>query len=272
MEKQFNMPTAKFGSIKASDLKAISLDCYGTIIQIRTDMTPPEHKVWLTLKNFIAYRTGIFYTPEELCGKFFEYKGLEKKAGLPRAGDEPFEIEELNVYRKLMPGADEQSVQTAAEIFRAATTNPTFKLYRGAKEFLTAAKNAGLKLSFASNAQVVYTTGEVKALGIYDLFDGNVERGISSTTFFRKPSKKFFRCILDNLGLEPHEVLNIGNYAPDDIAPAKAIGMHTCLFNSEGQEVNLNSDADFYFEYPPESDDAPDEAYPFFRLKEFLFG
>lgn len=267
-------PFAKFSdSIKASDLKAISFDCYGTLIDIRTDMTPPDHPVWRTLAMFAYYHTGVRRLPEEFCGKFFEYKELEKQAGDSRAEGEPFEIEELNVYRKLFVGADEQIIRTAAEIFRASTTNPkTFKLFRGTKEFMKAAKQAGLRLFMTSNSQNCYTVPEFKALGIYDLFDGHMEEGISSSTFFRKPSKKFFQMMLDNLEVQPHEVLNIGNYLPDDITPAKALGIHTCLLNSERQDVNTPEEPDFFFDYPNESDDLPDEYYPFFRLKKHLFG
>lgn len=266
------LPFAKFSdSIKASDLKAISFDCYGTLIDIRTDMTPPEHPVWRTLAMFAYYHTGLRYTPEEYCGKFFKYKDLEKQSGLARAEGESFEIEELNVYQHLMPGASEQSIKTAAEIFRASTTDPKkFKLFRGAKEFIVATKQAGLRLFMTSNAQNCYTVPEFKALGIYDLFDGHMEEGISSSTFFRKPSKKFFQMMLERLGVQPHEVLNVGNYSPDDITPAKSIGIHTALLNSERQECNKSDEPDFFFDYP-DSDDLPDEYYPFFRLKECLF-
>lgn len=266
------LPFAKFSdSIKVSDLKAISFDCYGTLIDIKTEMTPPEHPVWRTLSMLAYYHTGVRTSPEGFCGQFFKYKDLEKQAGIARAEGEPFEIEELNVYRKLFVGVDEQIVKTAAEIFRASTTDlRKFKLFRGVKEFLVAAKQAGLRLFMTSNAQNCYTVPEFKALGIYDLFDGHMEEGISSSTFFRKPSKKFFQMMLDRLGIQPNEVLNCGNYAPDDIMPAKAIGIKTCLLNSEKQECNTPEEPNFFFDYP-DSDDLPDSYYPFFRLKEYLF-
>lgn len=270
-----SLPFAKFSdSIKASDLKAISFDCYGTLIDIKTEMTPPDHPVWRVLSLYAFYHTGVRTSPEEFCDKFFKYKDLEKQAGLARAEGEPFEIEELNVYKRLMPTVSEQVVKTAAEIFRASTTDPKkFKLFRGVKEFMVAANQAGLRLFMTSNAQNCYAIQEFKALGIYDLFDGHMEEGISSSTFFRKPSKKFFQMMLDNLGVQPHEVLNLGNFAPDDIHPAKALGINTCLMNSERQECNKPDDkCDFFFDYPDESDALPDEYYPFFRLKEYLFG
>lgn len=271
------LPFAKFSdSIKASDLKAISFDCYGTLIDIRTDMTPPDHPVWRVLSMLSHYHTGVRTSPEEFCDRFFKYKDFEKQSGLERAEGEPFEIEELNVYRKLFDGADdEQIIRTAAEVFRASTTDPkTFKLFRGAREFMQAAKNAGLRLWMTSNAQNCYTIQEFKALGIYDLFDGHMAEGVSSTTFYRKPSSRFFETMLKNLDVQPHEVLNIGNYSIDDINPAKALGIYTCLMNSERQGCNLPDEkCDFFFDYPDdESDDLPNEYYPFFRLKEYLFG
>lgn len=272
ISKQNATPFAKFAAIKASDLKAITFDCYGTLVNVRTEMTPPEHHVWNTLANYITYHTGICYTPKEVCDKFFVSKNLERKANFERSAGEHFEIEELNVYRRLIPGADEQTLQTAAEIFRASTT-VKLKLFPGAKEFLIAAKAAGLKIFMTSNAQVVYTRPEFEGLGIYDLFDGDMERGISSDTFFAKPSKKFFQTVLDRLGVQPHEVCNFGNYKPDDIDPPHALGMHTCLLNSERQECNVpDENCDFFLDYPPDSEDAQIEHYPFVRLKKYFFG
>ena len=266
------VPFAKFSdSVKVTNLKAITFDCYGTLLNCRTTVTPAEHPVWLTLSNYITYHTGIRYTPKELCDKFFVSKDLERKANLELAKGEPFEIDEIHVYHRLMPGVDDQILQTAAEIFRASTT-VKLELYPGVKEFLLAAKESGLRIFMTSNAQVVYTSPEFKGLGIYDLFDGDMERGISSDTFFAKSSRKFFQTVLDRLGVEPHEVLNVGNYKPDDIDPPHALGMRTCLLNSERQECNVPDDnCDFFLDYPLE-ESAPLEQYPFVRLKKYFFG
>lgn len=267
------LPFAKFpANFDVSKLKAVSFDAYGTILFSKTEMTPPTHKIWSILCNFIRYHTGLRYTPEKLCQKFFYYKDVEKKAGLEKTGGEPFEINEIEVYRHLMPGAKEENFWTAAQIFRATTADPSFDLYRGVKEFMLAAKQHGLKISMSSNAQKAYNFWELKALGIDKIFDNpTMESGLSSEIGFQKPSTKFFQCIVKNLGVQPHEILNVGNWKNDDITPARAIGMHTCLVNSERQEVNTPDGCDFFFDYPDE-EDLPSEYYPFPRLQKFLFG
>lgn len=59
-----------------------------------------------------------------------------------------------------------------------------------------------------------------------------------------KPNPQFFNKIIQKLNLSPEECIMVGNDYEKDIVPAKAVGIHTILFN-EGNTVSLTNDADF---------------------------
>ncbi|MBR0035770.1 MAG: HAD family hydrolase [Synergistaceae bacterium] len=266
------MPFAKLPDKRTlAGIKLAMLDCYGSVAEIWTEKTPPEHHVWRTLSTLMSYR-GVNYTPEDLCHAFFAAKDHEKAVGIAKACGEPFDIEERNVFASLLHSDDEFLVQTAAEIFRASSTWKRCRPYPGAIEFLKAARRNGLKTSLASNAQSIFTVPELKATGLAECFDFI---GISSSVFYRKPSPKFFQFILDHFGVSPEQALMIGNHDGDDMKTSHAMGIKTCYLNSnqspEDAEPPSSDIYDLYFDYPND-ENAPESAYPFFRLAEFMFG
>lgn len=211
-------------TFNAQEIRAVMVDCYGTIVEVFTEYATPDHRVWRTLSNFMRYH-GFYHTPENLCFIFEEAKHSEKVDCLETAGREPFDIQERNVYKPLMPSASDALLQTAAEIFRAETS-ASLRLYPGAEQFLTYINSRDdVKLCLMSNGQAIYTVPEMNALKITHLFD---EINISSETFFRKPSRHFFRIMIDKLRIKPKHILMIGNHPGDDIKTAHAMGIHTC--------------------------------------------
>ncbi|RLI12358.1 hypothetical protein DRO33_02790 [Candidatus Bathyarchaeota archaeon] len=59
---------------------------------------------------------------------------------------------------------------------------------------------------------------------------------ISGEVGWRKPHRKIFEAALTGLGLEPEEVVHVGNSPSDDVAGAKAVGMKAVLVL--GQDSN----------------------------------
>ena len=266
------MPFAKLPDKSTiAGVKLAMLDCYGTVGEIWTAPTPPGHPVWGTLSEY-TYYYGVNYTPDELCHAFFAEKRRENDLCNEGAGGEPLEIEERNVFARLLHSDDPYHIQTAGEIFRASSTLQRFRPYPGAIEFLKAARRNSLKTSLASNAQSMFTLPELKASGLAECFDFI---GISSDLRFKKPSPRFFQIILDHFGVAPEQALMIGNHDGDDMKTSHAMGIKTCYLNSnqspEDAEPPSSEIYDIYFDYPKD-EDAPESAYPFFRLKEFMFG
>ena len=59
---------------------------------------------------------------------------------------------------------------------------------------------------------------------------------ISDQIGISKPNVKLYRRVCEETGLEPAETLYVGDDPVNDIDPANAIGMHTCLFTRVERE------------------------------------
>lgn len=109
---------------------------------------------------------------------------------------------------------------TLAWTFRRASTR-LLHTYAGAIELLHTLRSNGLRVVLVSNAQSCYTRPELDLLGLID-FDRIV---ISSEEGMRKPSPELFRRALAREGLQPSQVVMIGNDERSDILGARSAGI-----------------------------------------------
>lgn len=114
----------------------------------------------------------------------------------------------------IVPGSD--LVIHTAQFFRAMSTE-YIRLYEGTKLYLL------------SNAQKIFAEPEMKALGIYDCFDGIL---ISSEAGIKKPEAGFFQMLLDRYSISKDTAVMIGNDGICDIAGAKKASFDTVYIHS----------------------------------------
>lgn len=96
-------------------------------------------------------------------------------------------------------------------------------LYPDVVRTLTRLKHDGYVLGVAGN-QSSGVEGEMAALGLPLTLNATSQGwGLS------KPDPAFFRKIADELGLEPDEVLYVGDRLDNDVLPAQGIGMHAAF-------------------------------------------
>lgn len=96
-------------------------------------------------------------------------------------------------------------------------------LYPDVIRTLTRLKHDGYVLGVAGN-QSSGVEGEMAALGLPLTLNATSQGwGIS------KPDPAFFRKIVDELGLEPVNVLYVGDRLDNDVLPAQAVGMHAAF-------------------------------------------
>ena len=84
-------------------------------------------------------------------------------------------------------------------------------------------------------------TSVLKDFGIFDLFKKIIE---SAVVGVRKPDEEIFRLGVKALGLQPGEVLVIGDSIKNDILPAKKIGCQTLLLKGKAWEGEKISSVD----------------------------
>ncbi|WP_043450398.1 HAD family hydrolase [Jongsikchunia kroppenstedtii] len=96
-------------------------------------------------------------------------------------------------------------------------------LYPDALECLHAAKAAGFIVGIAGN-QPADTAEQLLALGFKaDVIASSAEWGVS------KPSETYFAKLIDALGVQPHEIMYVGDRVDNDIVPAHSVGLRTAF-------------------------------------------
>lgn len=204
-------------------------DLYGTLVDIHTEEDVPE--VWRRLAYFYGYY-GAGYTPEELHHCYEDI--IQKKEGAIKGDNHEMfpelKMEEVFLELFIAKGvkADKTLAIHAGQFFRVLSTDYV-KLYDGAVELLTFLKEKGKHVYLLSNAQRIFTEYEMRALGIYDMFD---KVYISSDYHCKKPDLKFYNILLEELQLKRNKTIMIGNDKKCDVEGAKAAGIDTFYIHS----------------------------------------
>ena len=188
-------------------------DLYGTLIDIWTDENRPQ--LWRGVASFLGEgEDGADRVREEylaLCG------------GLKKSPDH--EIDLLCVFREMLSvrGLDTGRAQALASEFRRLSM-VRLKRFHGVKSMLIGLKKQGGGVYLLSNAQSCFTIDELKATGLYRLFDGIL---ISSDVGIKKPSSKVFELAFERFGISGNGCVYVGNDLHDDVLGATGVGIRT---------------------------------------------
>lgn len=204
-------------------------DLYGTLVDIHTEEDTQE--VYERLAYFYGYY-GAAYTPEELRQAYLDI--IHRQEGILKGDNHEMfpEIQIEDVFLELFTAkgvkADSVLAVHAGQFFRVLSTD-YIRLYEGARELLAFLKKQGKKVYLLSNAQRIFTEYEMRALGIYDMFD---KVYISSDYKCKKPDIQFYHVPLEELELDTAKTIMIGNDSRCDIEGAKAAGLDTFYIHS----------------------------------------
>ena len=203
-------------------------DLYGTLVDIHTE---EDAAVWERTALYFGYH-GASYTGPGLEAAFHAAMAArEARAGQSYEcfPDIPFEDVMAELFRAAGVRAEVEALGVgAARLFRIASTE-YIRLYPGVLTALATLRARGYRLWLLSNAQQVFTTCELRHLGLDGCFDGVY---LSSAYGCRKPDGRFFRALLEGEGLDPARCLMIGNDRQTDIAGARALGLGTLYLHT----------------------------------------
>lgn len=127
-------------------------------------------------------------------------------------------------------GYPQESVEPFTRAFRAAW-GKTHTLVPEAKEMLDALKSKGYRLFAASNSFAHLQRSRLEQAGILHYFEDTY---ISMDIGYDKPDVRFFEEALRRSGLQPSEVLMIGDSMTTDILGAQAAGIEALFFDRRG--------------------------------------
>lgn len=126
-------------------------------------------------------------------------------------------------------GYPQEAVDPFKHAFRAAW-GTTHSLVPGAKEMLEILKNKGYRLFAASNSFGHLQRSRLAHAGILDYFEGTY---ISMDIGYDKPDIRFYQEALRRCGLQPSEVLMIGDSMTTDVIGAQNAGMDAIYFDRQ---------------------------------------
>ena len=216
------------------DYNTYIFDLYGTLVDIHTDET--KKSFW---KRMALYYTlnGAPYKGKELRKSYTKLvskleKRLQDEMDARCTNGDKIEIDLLKVFEKLFENKEvtpsKEMLEATAIMFRTLSIEH-LNLFDGAKEILCKLKQAGKKIYLLSNAQAAFTVPELKALGIYELFDGIM---ISSMAGVKKPANGFFEALINKYDIDKSRAIMVGNDYYDDIMGATAYGLDSIYIDT----------------------------------------
>ena len=176
-----------------------------------------------------------FALPEhpEYFDLFFEISGRlfsEAKHGLHTIA------EVMELYPKefiATIGYPPEAVDPFKHAFRAAW-GKTHTLVPGAKEMLENLQAKGYRLFAASNSFGHLQRSRLEQAGILPYFEDTY---ISMDIGYDKPDIRFYQEALRRYGLQPHEVLMIGDSMTTDVIGAQKAGMDALFFDRQKDDL-----------------------------------
>ena len=168
---------------------------------------------------------------EEQFDLFFSISGRlfsEAKRGLHTIA-EVMELYPAEFCEKA--GLGSQAVEPFKHAFRAAW-GTTHTLVPGTIETLETLHSKGYRLFAASNSFGHLQRSRLEKAGILSYFEDTY---ISMDIGYDKPDVRFYQEALRRCGLQPNEVLMVGDSMTTDIQGAKAAGLDTCFFDRRGE-------------------------------------
>jgi putative hydrolase of the HAD superfamily len=234
-------------------LKGMIFDINGTLTDIQTNEWHDD--VYRVLSNLLSYQ-GILLDPGVVKYHYFQIMKSQRAACI-----DPYpEFDAIGIFREIIaqhstdftrglpPAKVEQLPTILAEAHRAASR---FRLrpYPGVEETLRQL-HAKYRLAIVSDGQVAYAIPELHAVGLLGYFDPIL---ISGQFGYRKPDERLFKAALTAMGMEPSEVLFVGNDTYRDIHGAQRIGIRTVFFESnQGTQEKEGIQPDYIIRNFPE--------------------
>jgi HAD superfamily hydrolase (TIGR01549 family) len=133
-------------------------------------------------------------------------------------------------------GYPASAVDPFKHAFRAAW-GKTHTLVPGARELLETLQSKGYRLFAASNSFGHLQRSRLQHAGILPFFEDTY---ISMDIGYDKPDIRFYQEALRRCGLQPHEVLMIGDSMTTDILGAQAAGLDALFFDRRNNQSLLD--------------------------------
>jgi putative hydrolase of the HAD superfamily len=212
---------AKLEDLGIVGIKGLIFDLYNTLIDIRTD--EESMSTYEPVSKWLIYQ-GVKISPEDLRT---EYRLLVKRDMESRWEKYP-EVKVEEIFAKIcnnhaLWGLDQASMgELGAETARAFRAGSLRRLQLFPQSSSLLGELEAYPKVVVSNGQRVFSEKEMRYFSLYDRFQSVI---FSSDFGQKKPDPRIFLEAVRLLGLEPEEIMCIGDNFDNDIAPAARLGM-----------------------------------------------
>ena len=205
-------------------LRAVLFDLDGTLLDNDMDLYITHY-----LRRFaphVAHRVP----PDEFVQAWMHGLQLMLRNADPHLTNQ--QVFDLSFYPRL--GVAPEELRSSMEVYYT-TSHPNLRRLAtrrpGARETVEAMLDAGLKIVIATNPifPEVIIGQRLEWTGIADLPFALVTT--SENMHAAKPSQRFYREILDRIGVAPEETVMIGDDFINDVQPPSRLGIHTYWVN-----------------------------------------
>lgn len=215
--------------------KAVIFDYYNTLL--RYESMDERLEVWEIINETIGLVINDFsMTAEELQTLYHEecereIKNCQKERGIYA------EICLKRVWKEVLVKAGmekdwaERKADKILMVYRLCAEKEN-KLFPNVKKELFALKEQGMKILLLSNAQIRFIQEEMPE-EIRKLFDVVM---ISEEVGIKKPSPELFQMAFEKLGVEPQDIVYVGDSEQDDMIPAGNFGCHCIMVGKTKQK------------------------------------
>jgi len=208
-------------------IKGILFELYGTLIEIETNEGMEE--IYRAIAHYLTYHCVDLHR-WEVRERYYRIMKQQKDAH----DEEHPEIDVEAIWNEFLmqegiksPSFRGQLAKVIAHLYRGVSRN-RLQLYPDVKRVLNELQTR-YRLALISDAQSCYAMPEIRAVGLDGYFDPIV---ISSHYGYRKPDSRLFKMALGRMGLQPHEVIGVGNDMFRDIHGAKMLGIRSIFIDS----------------------------------------
>jgi HAD superfamily hydrolase (TIGR01549 family) len=215
-----------------SEIRGITLDFYQTLVRHRTGQGRGA-----ALMEYLADE-GLPADPWEhqVLYDVFDFYGRTFRSGLTAAEEQKFwrRFAERLFRRLNVGGAEPVSAAEHAEAVRQLLGPSSLALYEDVLPALEWLQGSGLRKGIVSNWQRGLSHF-LRELGVLDYFDFVV---VSAEVGYQKPDTRMFQIASERMGLEPGEILHVGDNPVQDVAAATESGFHALhLVRDDSTEV-----------------------------------
>jgi putative hydrolase of the HAD superfamily len=222
-------------------IKGILFDLYGTLIDIETNESMDE--IYRAIAHYLTYH-GVYLHRADIRERYYQIMKQQREA----SGEEYAEIDVEAIWNEflLQEGIKfgptrGQLAKVLAQVYRAISRN-RLQLYPDVKEVLNTLQTS-YRLGLVTDAQSCYAIPEIRAVGLDGYFNPII---ISSRYGFRKPDSRLFRKAIENMRLEPSEVICVGNDMFRDTYGASLLGIKTIFVDSNQGAKSFENVAPHY--------------------------